>query len=391
MKTYPIRFTPDERWIKILRVVAILGGVIFILGLFFAPERIWPNVLLANYYLLGLGLAGVFFIAIQYVSNAGWAAAIRRVPESMTSVLPVAAVLMLLMIFGIHTLYHWSHESVVAQDHLLQAKSGWLNTPFFIVRIVVYFGLWILFTLFMVRFSRKQDENGDLSYTKKNVRLSAIFLVVFPVTFSLACFDWIMSLEPHWFSTIFAVYNFSGLFLNGIAALTFIVILLRRWGVLQGIVTESHLHDLGKLLFAFSTFWMYIWFSQYILIWYANIPEEVIYFTRRETGSWFTFGFLNLAFNWVFPFILLISAKAKKNEGLLFKACIIVMVGHWIDLFWMILPPFMTNISFVSIWDIGPVAGAIALFFLITFRSLSRGNVIPINDPYLSESLHYHS
>ena len=391
MKTYPIRFTPDERWIKILRVVAILGGVIFILGLFFAPERIWPNVLLANYYLLGLGLAGVFFIAIQYVSNAGWAAAIRRVPESMTSVLPVAAVLMLLMIFGIHTLYHWSHESVVAQDHLLQAKSGWLNTPFFIVRIVVYFALWILFTLFMVRFSRKQDENGDLSYTKKNVRLSAIFLVVFPVTFSLACFDWIMSLEPHWFSTIFAVYNFSGLFLNGIAALTFIVILLRRWGVLQGIVTESHLHDLGKLLFAFSTFWMYIWFSQYILIWYANIPEEVIYFTRRETGSWFTFGFLNLAFNWVFPFILLISAKAKKNEGLLFKACIIVMVGHWIDLFWMILPPFMTNISFVSIWDIGPVAGAIALFFLITFRSLSRGNVIPINDPYLSESLHYHS
>ena len=391
MKTYPIRFTPDERWIKILRVVAILGGVIFILGLFFAPERIWPNVLLANYYLLGLGLAGVFFIAIQYVSNAGWAAAIRRVPESMTSVLPVAAVLMLLMIFGIHTLYHWSHESVVAQDHLLQAKSGWLNTPFFIVRIVVYFALWILFTLFMVRFSRKQDENGDLSYTKKNVRLSAIFLVVFPVTFSLACFDWIMSLEPHWFSTIFAVYNFTGLFLNGIAALTFIVILLRRWGVLQGIVTESHLHDLGKLLFAFSTFWMYIWFSQYILIWYANIPEEVIYFTRRETGSWFTFGFLNLAFNWVFPFILLISAKAKKNEGLLFKACIIVMVGHWIDLFWMILPPFMTNISFVSIWDIGPVAGAIALFFLITFRSLSRGNVIPINDPYLSESLHYHS
>lgn len=391
MKTYPIRFTPDERWIKILRAIAILGGVIFILGLFFAPERIWPNVLLANYYLLGLGLAGVFFIAIQYVSNAGWAAAIRRVPEAMTSVLPVAAVLMLLMIFGIHTLYHWSHESVVAQDHLLQAKSGWLNTPFFIVRIVVYFGLWILFTLFMVRFSRKQDENGDISYTKKNVRLSAIFLVVFPLTFSLACFDWIMSLEPHWFSTIFAIYNFSGLFLNGIAALTFIVILLRRWGVLQGIVTESHLHDLGKLLFAFSTFWMYIWFSQYILIWYANIPEEVIYFTRRETGSWFTFGFLNLAFNWVFPFILLISAKAKKNEGLLFKACMIVMVGHWIDLFWMILPPFMTNISFVGIWDIGPVAGAIALFFLITFRSLSRGNVIPINDPYLSESLHYHS
>ncbi len=388
---YSLRFTPNKRWTKICQIVSLLGGTIFILGLFFAPERIWPNVLLANYYLLSLGLAGIFFVALQYVSNAGWSAAIRRVPEAMSSVLPISALIMLLTIFGFHTLYEWSHESVVAHDHLLQTKSGWLNIPFFVGRIILYFGLWIACTYFIVRSSRKQDDNGDLMFTQRNVRWSAIFIVVFALTFSLACFDWIMSIEPHWYSTIFAVYNFSGLFLNGLAALTMIIILLRRWSVLQGVITESHLHDLGKLIFAFATFWMYIWFSQYLLIWYANIPEEVVYFTRRESGSWATFSVLNVVFNWVLPFVMLLSSKAKKNEGLLFKVCIIVMIGHWIDLFWMILPPFMNNISFLNVWEIGPIAGAVALFFLVTFKTLSKGNVIPVNDPYLIESLNYHS
>lgn len=385
-----LKFRLEQKTQKNLVIIAAIGGAIFIAGLFFAPERIWPNVLLANYYLLSLGLAGIFFVALQYVSNAGWSAAIRRVPEAMSSVLPISGVIALLTIFGIHSVYEWSHESAITHDHLLQAKSGWLNIPFFIVRSVIYFILWSSFTYFIVRSSRRQDENGDVSHTKINTRLSAIFLVVFALTFSLASIDWIMSIEPHWYSTIFGIYNFSGLFLNGLATLTIIVILLRRWGVFSGIVNDEHLHDLGKLIFAFSTFWMYIWFSQYLLIWYANIPEETSYFIRRESGSWATFSIMNVVFNWVLPFIVLISRSAKKNEGLLLKVCIIIMIGHWIDLFWMILPPFMTTPAF-SIWEIGPMAGVVGLFFLVVFRTLSRANIIPVKDPMLIESLHYHS
>ncbi|HEX9656885.1 MAG TPA: hypothetical protein VGB89_08245, partial [Bacteroidota bacterium] len=192
-------------------------------------------------------------------------------------------------------------------------------------------------------------------------------------------------------STIFGMYNLSGMLLNGLAAITVVVVILRRTGPLRKVVTDSHLHDLGKLIFAFSTFWMYIWFSQYILIWYANIPEEVVYFVNREEGSWTIFTGLNVVFNWLIPFVVLLSQWSKKNEGLLLKVCVIIMIGHWIDLYWMILPPFLKTGPEVSLWEIGPFAGMIALFFLVTFKAFARGNPVPLRDPLLEESLHHHS
>ncbi len=383
-------FRMSERLRKTLVLVTLLGVLIAAGGVLVAPGRAWPNILLANYYLMSLGLAGLMFIALQYVSNAGWATAIRRVPEAMTNALPVSALVMVAILFGTHTLYEWTHASAVAQDRILQAKSAWLNVPFFVIRTIVYLAVWLVFMHTIVRLSRVQDADGDVKHTLANRKLSAAFIVSFGLTFTLASMDWIMSLQPHWFSTIFGIYSFSGLFLSGLATITVIVILLRRWGPLAKVVNESHLHDLGKLLFAFSTFWMYIWFSQYILIWYANIPEEVRFYTQREQGGWLVFSILNVLFNWVIPFVALLPAWAKKNEGLLLRICIIIMIGHWIDLFWMILPPFMQEGPSFFLWELGPMAAAVAGFFLLTFRSLARQHLVPVHDPYLQESLAQH-
>ncbi|MDT8325192.1 MAG: hypothetical protein RRA94_13860 [Bacteroidota bacterium] len=374
-----------------LGLLVLAGLVVVVAGLFLAPGRIWPAVLLANYYIVTLALSGTLFVALMYVSRAGWSTVFRRIPEAMSSVLPAGFGLMLLTVFGIGVLYEWSHAAVVAADPLLQAKSAYLNIPFFIIRMLVYFAIWIGFSVLIRRNSLLQDSTGDDRLTTRNMRLSAGFLVLFALSFWLASTDWIMSIEAHWYSTIFAIYNLSGLLQSGIAVIIVLLITLRRRGVFGDMIRDAHLHDLGKLLFAFSTFWMYIWFSQYMLIWYSNIPEETVYFLRREDGGWLTFTVLNVVFNWVIPFVFLLSARAKMMEGLLLKVGIIVLIGHWIDLFWMITPTFMPAAPVIGIWEIAPIVAGVALFFLITLRGLSRRNVLPLQDPTLIESLHYHS
>ncbi|MBR9977071.1 MAG: hypothetical protein KFH87_03200 [Bacteroidetes bacterium] len=384
-------YQPRSRTLRNLAIAAATGFGVVVAGLFLAPERIWPAVLLANYYVLTLALAGTVFVALMHVSRAGWSTVFRRIPESMSTILPVCFGVMLLMVFGLSTLYEWSHPGAVAADPLLQGKEAWLNVPFFLIRIVLYFAIWIGFSSILRRNSRLQDSSGDERLTRRNMRFSALFIVLFALSFWLASTDWLMSLEPHWYSTIFSVYNFSGLILSGIATIIVILIMLRRRGVFGDLIRDSHLHDLGKLLFAFSTFWMYIWFSQYMLTWYANIPEFTVYYIGREQGGWLTFTWLNVVFNWGIPFVTLLSARAKKAEGLLLKVAIIVLIGHWIDLFWMIAPPFMPAAPVIGVWEIAPLVTALALFFFFTLRALSRGNVLPVQDPTLVESLHYHA
>ena len=386
-----IVFRPTVVLTRNLLVLALIGATVAVIGIFVAPERGWPNVLLATYYLISLGLAGGLFVALQYVSNAGWSVSFRRVPEAMTSVFPVTGLLMVVLFFGIPVLYEWSHKAVMANDPILHSKSGWLNEPFFIARSVFYLIVWMLMIVAMVKRSRRQDETGDCALTRTNRKISAGFLVVFALTFTLASMDWIMSLEPHWFSTIFGIYNFSGLFLNGLATMTLVIILLKRMGPFQKVINDSHLHDLAKLIFAFSTFWMYIWFSQYVLIWYANIPEEVTYYVRRDEGGWGVLTIVNILFNWVIPFIALLPIWTKRHEGVLLRVCVLLMIGHWIDLFWMIMPPFMVKDPVVGFWELGPILAVIATFFLIVFKSLAKRNLLPVRDPMLGESLNLHT
>jgi hypothetical protein len=373
-----------------LLVVAAAGLLVTIAGMMFEPARTWPGILLAACYVVGLSAAAGVFIALQYVSNAGWSVAFRRVPEAMAAAFPVGALCMILVLPGVPMIYEWSRAGAASADHLLAAKSGWLNVPFFTARTAFYLLLWGWLLHRITATSRLQDAAGDLRLTGANKRNSVVYIVTFALTFTLASMDWIMSLEPRWYSTIFGIYNFSGVFLNGLAAITILAILLRRSGHFREVLTDLHLLNLGKLIFAFSTFWMYIWFSQYLLIWYANIPEEVTYFVNREQGTWVVFTVVNVVFNWAIPFVVLLPQWTKKNEGLLLRVCVIVLTGRWIDLSWMILPPFMRQGPEVFLWEILPMAGVVAVFFYVVFRALSLGNVVPVNDPFLVESLSLH-
>ncbi|HSE98853.1 MAG TPA: MFS transporter, partial [Blastocatellia bacterium] len=372
-------------------LIAFLGvGILgFVVGLYTNSPRLWPSFLLNAFFFLSLALGAVVFVSIHHVSNAGWSAALRRIPEAMMTYLPAGAIAMLAIFFGRHSLYEWSH-GLAATSEALKVKSAFLSTPFFFARMLIMLTLWVVFARLLWRESLKQDDDGSLARIQKSKKYGAIFLVVFAITFSLASFDWLMSLEPHFYSTIFAFYCFSGLFLSGIAAITFLVIMLRKRGFLPQI-SEDHLHNLGKLLFGFSTFWAYLWLSQYLLIYYANLPEETIFYIRQtSTPAWKAIFLLNLFLNWVIPFLLLLSRKSKRNESWLITASVVVLIGHGLDLYLMIFPAMGAS-AMIGPVDVALALGFTALFLKTFVSSLEKVPILPRYDPYLAESLSLHS
>ncbi len=385
-------------WRVVAWIVIGLGLLTAIAGIIFVPGRTWPALLLSNIYLLSVTLAGTLFISIHFVANAGWSVVLRRVAEAMMASLPVVAILMLLLFFGRHELYPWSHEAELASGgvahggaaHMSPSKAFYLSTPFFFGRMALMLGVWVALAWAMRQVSLQQDDDPAPIHHQRLVRYSAAFIVVFAISFSLASIDWLMSLAPHWYSTMFAVYVFAGLFLSGLAALTLIVVLLRQAGPLAGIVNETHLHDLGKLLFAFSTFWAYIWLSQYLLIWYSNLPEEVPHYLRRTGGAWLPLFLLNVVVNWVVPFVLLLRRQAKRSPRLLAGVSVLLLVGHWLDLYLLISPESAAAPSVGPLEVLIP-ASYVGVFFLLTWRALGRAPVVPLHDPYLDESLTHHS
>jgi hypothetical protein len=370
--TYRLPKAPD----LIFQGLALLGGVALVAGVFLQPERTWINLLLLSNYLIGLSLAGLLLVALHYVTGARWSVPIRRVPEAMIAVLPAAAIGLAVVLLFQPALYSWTEAGSEHTDSTLHQL--WLNRPFFLARAVVYVLLWLAFGTALVRNSRRQDQDNDPAYTGRNYRLSAAFLVVFGITFWLASYDWIMSLEPEWTSTIFAVYNFAGLFVSGLAAVILVVLWLRRHSPLQNVVTDDHLHDLGTLLFAFSSFWMYTWFCQYLLIWYVNNPEETAYFRVREQGSWPRYLLIDLALNWCIPFLVLLFRSAKRNPLILGTMALVVLAGRWVDLFVMIAPSQKHFLPALGAIDVGMLVGAGSLFALIVFRGISKAFLVPL-------------
>lgn len=371
---------------RVLLGFMLVGLVVFIIGLFVAPERVWANFLISEFYLLSLGVGAGFFIASMYVSNAGWGTAIRRIPEAITSVLPIAGIGALLLYWGIHSLYEWSHYAVVSKDSILAEKQVWLNEFFFMLRLVVYFTIWIWITIKIVNNSRKQDYDDNIIYTKNNVRNSAIFIVAGAITFSLASFDLLMSLQPHWYSTVFGLLSISGMITSTLAVVTIILVFLRNNGYKQ-IITKDHMVTMGTLMMSFSLFWVYMWVSQHMLIWYANIPEETSYYTFRHFGGWGSLSFVNLMLNWAVPFLILLPRAFKLNDKIILYASIILVIGHWLDLYIIIMPTSMGDTPQLGIWEIALFAGSIALVFWVVASRLSKESIVPKNDPYLVESL----
>ncbi len=372
-----------------LRLLIGVGALTLVLGLVFHPQRVWPNLLLLSLYVLTVSLAGVVFIALQYVTGAHWAVALRRVPEAMAKLIPLGGAGVLAILMAHPALYSWTSLAANGEEPVPAFRHWWLSLPFFRGRAIVFLLLWMLFAFVLVRGSTRQDADGAARHTRTNSRLSAVFIVLFAFSFWLATYDWIMSLEPRWYSTIFASYNFAGLFLGGLAALTLLVVWLRRRNAL--VVTDAHLHDLGKLLFAFSTFWMYLWFSQYMLIWYANIPDETIYFVERLHGYWGSLFVLDMVLNWVGPFFALLPRRNKQSPGVLVKVCVVLLAGRWLDLYLMIMPSFAGPKPQIGAMEVGLVAGGVGLFVLTFLSALRQAPLVPIKDPFLEESLHYHA
>lgn len=374
---------------KFLFIVMGIGLTVFLLGLLVAPERVWPNFLIAEFYFLSLGVGATFFIAIQYVTNGGWATAFRRIPEAMSSTLWMAGVGILALVFGIHALYEWSHPGVVAQDAVLQGKRAWLNEPFFMARVIGYVVIWTGLSRIIVHNSLRQDADPDLRYTRRNVRNSALFILIGVYTFCLASMDLLMSLQPHWYSTVFGFFNLAGMFLSTLAMIALLIVILRHAGYTH-IFTTDHLHTVGQLMLAFCIFWVYLWVAQHMLIWYSNIPEETTYYVLRHFGGWGTLSFLNVVLNWLLPFFILMPRAAKRHDRTMLQVAIVLLVGRWLDLYIMVMPAMYGAAPVFSIWEVGPFAGAMAVFFWAVFRTLGRRNMVPVNDPYMVESLPRH-
>ncbi|PHS03322.1 MAG: hypothetical protein COA78_18370 [Blastopirellula sp.] len=353
--------------------------------------RIWSNLFVVAFFLLTIALGGTLFIALTYISGAGWHVAFRRIPESLAKALPVAGIFMLLVLGLRFQEYGWHHDWHGGPG-TFWFKELWLTPWFWMIRSVAYVVVWSLLGKMLVSRSLKQDESGDTKLSDSNVGLSALFLAVYAVTFSLACVDWIMALDPLWFSTIWGVYNFSGMIQATLAVIIILGLLLRVQGrPLHGVFTDEHLHDLGRLMIGFSCFWMYIWFSQYMLIWYTNIPEETSYFIIRTHGSWGPVVVVSIILNWVIPFFVLLPQPAKRSSGIMMKVAIVVLIGRWVDLYVMIFPSTLISKPVFGIWEIASICCLVGAGTLLILRCFDAKNPVPAKDPYLKESLHYHA
>lgn len=373
-------------------------------------KRLKTTLWMNNIYFVGLGIIGLFFVAIQYAAQAGWSAGILRIPLAMAHWLPIAGLLTLVLWFLVsHDIFHWTHGYLYGEelangqpnptfDKIINGKAPYFFWPlagggfplFFILRMVLFFGLWYWFFIQIKKRMMAEDIQANAEYWYKNRVTSTWFLVFFAVSSSVAAWDWVMSIDTHWFSTMFGWYVFASWWVTGLAFITLIVANLKSAGYLK-IVNANHLHDLGKFVFAFSIFWTYIWFGQFLLIYYANIPEETVYFIERmKTSPYSWIFYTNLILNFVLPFLLFMTRDAKRQISTLKLVCPIVIVGHWFDFYNMVTPGVMQENGGLGFLEIGTALIFLSVFFLVVLTSLSKMPLIGKNHPMLEESLHHH-
>lgn len=344
---------------------------------------------------LSICIGAMFFVLIQHLTQAQWSTVVRRITESLMWGIPVLAVFGGVMFIGMHDLYHWTHAELLDPnspdyDYLIAKKVPYLNVPFFVARYVIFFAVWIYIAYRLYTLSIDQDlVPGSEANRKAKKKVSAWGLPVMAVTTAFGSYDYLMSLDPHWFSTIFGVYFFGGAFSTAIALTAFMAMLMQKQGMLKGIVTAEHYQDLGKFMFGFTVFWAYIAFSQYMLIWYANIPEETIWYRHRLEHGWEYLSASLLIFHFILPFFILISKGAKRIPVLLATMTVWFVVMQWIDMFWLAAPVLHKHHATFHWLDFACWFGMFGLFFGLALYRLSRHSLVPQNDMYLKESLHF--
>ncbi|MGM0635545.1 MAG: quinol:cytochrome C oxidoreductase [Bacteroidota bacterium] len=352
----------------------------------------WASIYTAALFFFLIAVGAFAFYAVQNASQAGWSPLLFRVMEAIsTYILPggvIVYVLLVLSSLEFNHLFVWMDPEVVKHDEIIANKTGYLNVPFFLLRAAIYIGGWAFFSWLMRKNSRKLDEQNDMSLFKKNFKVSAIFLVFFIVTESMMSWDFIMSIDTHWFSTLFGWFVFASMFVSGITVIALVTIYLKSKGYLEE-VNNSHIHDLAKFMFGISIFWEYLWFSQFLLIWYANIPEEVVYYvTRIEDYPLLFFG--SFALNFVFPMLVLLNSDFKRVNWIVSLVGIVILIGHYVNFYVLIMPGTVGESWSFGVAEIGSVLLIGGLFLYLIFNGLTKAPLIAKNYPLLKESKHFH-
>ncbi|MFN5055498.1 MAG: quinol:cytochrome C oxidoreductase [Bacteroidota bacterium] len=394
-----------KKWTNILLGV---GGLAFVLGVVFlgmskdelAQTRFWSVLLQNSTFFLLVVNASMFFSCVTTLARGGWQMAFRRVPEAISSVVPVFSILALLVFVGIifghkHGIYHWLDKDHVAHDPILKGKVAFLNPTFFMVWTIITLALWSFVGAKMRKLSSQADENMDQEISKKfiwnNTVWAAVFIVFFALTVgSTIPWLWLMSIDAHWYSTMYSWYTFASTFVAGMSLVAIFVVYLKNQDYLE-YVSEEHLHDLGKFMFAFSVFWTYLWYSQFMLIWYANIPEETIYFKPRLQGAYRGIFFLNLIINFVLPFLLLMRRGSKRNYTSMTFVAVLIILGHWVDFYQMVMPGTMHEHYSLGWFEFGILIFYVGLIMYFVGRGLSKKPLLAVHHPFVKESLIHHT
>ena len=358
--------------------------------------RLWANLLLNAYYFMLFAVGALFFLAVNYAANAGWSTLLKRVIESITSYIPIGILTLGLVIyFGKEHLYHWVvylNQGLDAgqpgYDKILAGKDWFLSSGWLLIGVPTIMIIWWIFRIVLVRLSHKEDEQGGLSFFKKSVTYSAAFLVVFAFSFSVLSWLVMMSIDPHWYSTMYSVYNFAIAFVTSLTVICFFTLYLKSKGYME-VVSDEVIHDLGKFMFAFSIFWGYIFVCQFLLIWYANITEESIYFAQRLTPNFKWFFRSNIIMCFALPFLILMMRNAKRHPKVLLVAGSMILLGHWLDLFIMIMPGTVGQTAKIGTLEVGLTMAFAGLFIFWVLNNLSKRNLYAKNHPYLLESANH--
>jgi hypothetical protein len=378
-------------------VLTAVGVVISVIGALVDVQRFAFSYLVGFAYAFTLVLGAIFFILVTSATKAGWSVVARRHMEWVAGAAPALIVLFIpVALLATYTHFEWWHGP---KDEILRHKAPYLNPAFFLVRSAVYLFAWAAMGWWLARTSRLQDETGDPRLTSRVQVASGPLIIVFALTISFASFDWLMSLQPHWYSTIFGVYVFGGAFLTALSFLALVTVAFHRAGAFSRISTVEHRHDIGKLMFAFTVFWAYIAFSQFMLQWYANIPEETVWYRNRWSGSWRTISLVLIFTQFAFPFLFLLPRTTKRHLTALAVGAVVLLIGHYVDLYWLIMPvydlalvhhlpgPHDTHGILPSWIDLGGLLAPVGVILFLAARAAARGPIFPLKDPYLAETV----
>lgn len=372
----------------VLTIVGVLSGM----GDHHFKTRLLTNGLINGFFYFALGLGALFFLALQYATETGWYASVKRVIEAVAGFIPVGmgifggVLLIITFLDGAH-IYGWMDPETVAHDEIIQGKAAYLNKTFFWIRTAVYFATYILFLRGFRNRSLEEDRVGGTEIHITNYKKGATFLVFFAVFSSTSSWDWLMSIDVHWFSTLFGWYTFAGMWCSTMVVLVLLTLYLKKLGYLQK-VNDSHIHDLGKWTFATSFLWSYLWFSQFMLIWYANIGEEVTYYQMRIENFKILY-FSMFVINFAFPMLLLMSRDAKRHAGILTLVGLIILAGHWLDVYIMISAGSLGVNAHIGALEVGMAILVAGIFIFVILNNLTKAPLTPVHHPFLDESVHH--